>query len=202
MFCFHHRAPIIYVTYRNVLEQCSFFLRTTTVFIFIFLPRYNPRFPPSSPSYSRVKGGSGLEREKISGEISRCLLETRRKYFTRCIIWLDVPSFRGIYDRASLRWTSISVQRSTSNSEFYPPSVILVPCPRKYPPRQTRTCGARGGTCPLVTLQLEEICRQDVVGRARGVSTLMQLYVYEVPEISGDIFAIACTVRPLRWLLG
>lgn len=151
-----------------------FFLPANYYRIYIHLPSpvQSQRFPPSSPSYSRMKGGSGLEREKISGEIlSSCLLETRRKYFTRCIIWLDVPSFRGIYDRARLRWTSISVQRSTSNSKFYPPSVIPVPCPRKYPPRRTRTCGARGGTCPLVTLQLEEICRQDVVGRTRGVSS-------------------------------
>lgn len=49
------------------------------------------------------------------------------------------------------------LQRFTSNLEFYPSS-RYPPGPRKYPPRRTRTCGARGGTCPLVTLQLEEIC--------------------------------------------
>lgn len=99
-------------------------------------------------------------------------IETEREYFTRCIIWLDVPSFREIYDRASLR-------AGHDLSDVYPRTLHRIPrdpienlspsllhscypgrLSSKFPCLLTRVCG---DTCPRVTLQLEQICRQDVV---------------------------------------
>lgn len=37
------------------------------------------------------------------------------EYFMQCIIWLDVPLFRRIYDRASLHRGSLSVQLASAS---------------------------------------------------------------------------------------
>jgi len=114
-----------------------------------FLRRYNPRpFPVLFPCLQSEEERTS-EKERILRKIlSGCRLETGQEYFTRCIIWLDIPSFREIYDRASLRQTGLSVHSQALNvpQDFIPSSVIPVLLSSKYPCR--RICGARGGTCP------------------------------------------------------
>lgn len=107
--CSHRRT----VTHRNISERCSVLPRTA-VFI-------HPPFPGTIPALHSLrfpadKWKEETNRREILGEIlSGCLLEAGREYLTSCIIRLDVPSFREIYDRAGLRRTRVvRVQHSTS----------------------------------------------------------------------------------------
>lgn len=164
--------------------------------VFIHLPS-----PVQSQPSTLFAFSQSSERKKRTGgreDIRRNTFELsarNREYFTRCIIWLDVPSFRGIYDRASLQRFGTAFLHIVQNSILPPLSRCLVfEISSSSHMRRTRRHVSFGDAATWGDLPAE--CR------AREVSTLMQLYVYEVPEIPDDIFAIACTARPLRWLLG
>ena len=127
----HDRAPIVSVTHRNTYWNSVLYFRKLPPYLFIFLPRYNPSFPPSPSFGSRVKGRNGPEGEMILGEIlPSCLARN----------WAGI--FYDMYNLAGCTVVSWNLRSCKPHigrafrygapyrSEFYPLSVIPVPCPR------------------------------------------------------------------------
>lgn len=163
MFCSYYRTvPSLWLC-RNVLEPvfCPP-VPELSPYLFIFLPRYIQSqlstlfaFPQSSERKKRTGGKEDIRRNTFK-------LSARNR----------VGIFYEMYNLAGCTVVSRNLRsrKLTSDRRFGIASHIvqnsilppLFPSPlsSKYPPRRgRRTCGARGGTCPLMTLQLEEICR-------------------------------------------
>lgn len=173
------RTPPICLTYMNVLEQFFFF-----PLLFIHPPSLIqsqlPTLSSSLQSSETNKSRNRPEEKRILSHTKYFRARNRAEYFMQCIIWLDVPSFREIYDRASLPVGSIfryARECFTSPLGFYFPSVNPVPYPRnilavKYVcmymyARHTRRHVSVGDAATWANLP----------ARCRARFPLMQLYV-------------------------
>lgn len=151
----------------------------------IYSSSFSDTIPASHPLFLSAvkwtnKSRNRPEEKRILSHTKYFRARNRAEYFMQCIIWLDVPSFREIYDRASLPVGPVfryARECFTSPLGFYFPSVNPVPYPRnilavKYVcmymyARHTRRHVSVGDAATWVNLP----------ARCRARFPLMQLYV-------------------------